>query len=65
MSNTETTTTNAPTHIAYHIREVKEKRYWNRIGVVWAHKDGDGFNIDFDCTPINGKVTVRVASEKK
>ena len=67
MSNTDTQTStgNAPTHIAYHVREGSQKGHWTRIGAAWAHKDGKGFNISLDCTPIDGKITLRIASETK
>jgi hypothetical protein len=58
-------TSKAPSHIAYHVRENDEKGYWTRIGAAWAHKDGKGFNIQVDVTPFSGRITLRVASEKK
>jgi len=63
---TDTSTSKAPTHIAYHVREGKEKGFFTRIGVAWANKDGQGFNIQLDgLVPLDGRITVRVASEKK
>jgi hypothetical protein len=65
MSNTDTQTSpKAPTHFAYQIREGSEKSYWLRIGAAWAHKDGAGFNIQLDCMPLDGKITLRAASDK-
>jgi hypothetical protein len=40
------------------------KGFWTRIGSAWAHKDGNGFNIQLESTPIDGHITLRVASEK-
>jgi hypothetical protein len=66
MSNTETeTTVKTPTHIAYQVREAKGKSYWTRIGATWAHKDSKGFNLQLDCMPLDGAVTLRIASEDK
>ena len=66
MSNQEAHTTKAPTHIAYHIREGSEKSYWTRIGAAWAHNDGNGYNIQMDgLVPVDGKITLRIASESK
>jgi hypothetical protein len=71
MSTTETTapaTSNRPTHVAYHVRERGEgkKSYWTRIGSVWIHGDEKGFNVQLDgLVPLDGRITVRVASEKK
>ena len=64
-SDTQTPGGNAPTHVAYQIRDGKDKGFWTRIGVAWAHKDGKGFNIQLECVPFDGKITVRVAAEKK
>ena len=65
MSNTETTTGKAPTHIAYQVREGSKTSYWTRIGAAWEHKDGKGFSIQLESVPLDGKVTLRAASEKK
>lgn len=57
----------APTHIAYHVRDSENggKGFWTRIGAAWPNADGKGFNIQFDLVPLNGRVTLRVAEEKK
>jgi hypothetical protein len=31
---------------------------------AWAHKDGNGFNIQLESAPIDGHITLRIASEK-
>jgi hypothetical protein len=54
-----------PTHIAYHVRNRQGgKGFWTRIGSAWAHKDGNGFNIQIETVPLDGRITLRVASEK-
>ena len=69
MSDTNTekaSTSKSPSHVAYQVRDNKAgKGYWTRIGSAWAHADGNGFNIQLECTPLDGRVTLRVASEKK
>ncbi len=67
MTNTENQTSsgNAPTHIAYQVREGGQKSYWTRIGAAWPHKDGNGFNIQLESIPLDGKITIRTASEEK
>lgn len=68
---TETTTTatgsKAPSHIAYHVPDREgRKAFWTRIGSVWPHADGKGFNIQLDgLVPLDGRITIRVATEKK
>ncbi len=63
--DTQTTAGNAPTHIAYQVREGSQKSYWTRIGAAWAHRDGKGFNLQLECVPLDGKVTLRIVSEDK
>jgi hypothetical protein len=63
-NETKSTASNSPAHIAYHVRNGKsEKGFWTRIGSAWQHSDGHGFNIQLDATPIDGRITLRVASE--
>jgi hypothetical protein len=56
-----------PTHVAYHVREGRngEKGFWTRIGAAWAHTDGKGFNVQLDVAPLDGRISLRVESEKK
>jgi hypothetical protein len=55
----------SPTHIAYHVRNREGgEGIWTRIGSAWAHKDGNGFNIQIETVPLDGRITLRVASDK-
>ena len=64
--NTNTATSKAPSHAAYHVRDSKSgKGYWTRIGSAWAHADNQGFNVQLEVAPLDGRITFRVASEKK
>ncbi len=67
MSQTKTNSSKSPSHIAYQVRDRGEgkKGVWTRIGSVWPHADGKGFNIQIDCVPLDGRVTLRVSSENK
>jgi hypothetical protein len=40
------------------------ERNWIRIGSAWAHTDGNGFNIQLETVPLDGRIPLRVASEK-
>jgi hypothetical protein len=61
----QTATSKTPSHIAYHVRNGNsEKGYWTRIGAAWAHADGNGFNIQIETLPLDGRITLRIASEK-
>ena len=66
MSNAENNTTGkAPAYIAYKERDGNKKAYFKRIGAAWPNKDGKGFNIQLDAIPLDGRVTLRLATEKK
>jgi hypothetical protein len=56
-----------PTHIAYQVRDRENgKGFFTRIGAAWQHRDGKGFNVQLDgLVPLDGRITLRVASETK
>ena len=65
-TNTSTTTSKAPSHVAYQVRDREgNKAFWTRIGAAWPHADGKGFNIQLEVVPLDGRVTLRVATEHK
>jgi hypothetical protein len=58
--------TKSPSHVAYQVRDRQGgKGFWTRIGAAWAHADGQGFNIQLDTVPLDGRITLRVATDKK
>ena len=63
--NTNATTSKHPSHVAYQVRDRGEKSYWTRIGTAWQHADKNGFNVQLECVPLDGRITLRVATEKK
>ena len=65
-TNTEAKTAKTPSHIAYQVRDREGKKaFWTRIGSAWAHNDGSGFNIQLESVPLDGRIVLRVATEKK
>lgn len=65
MSDTNNTS-KAPSHAAYQVRDREGKKsVWTRIGSAWAHGDGKGFGIQLDCVPLDGRITLRDATETK
>ena len=58
-------TKKSPSHVVYHVNDRGEKSYWTRIGAAWQHTDNKGFNVQIDCVPLDGRITLRIASEKK
>lgn len=60
------TASKSPSHVAYHVRDREGgKGYWTRIGSAWQHADGNGFNIQIESVPLDGRITLRVATESK
>ena len=65
-TSTSTTTNKTPSHVAYQVRDREGKSgIWTRIGSAWAHADGMGFNIQVEAVPLDGRITLRVPSDKK
>lgn len=58
-----------PTHTVYTVRDYKKGEEkdaeWLKIGVAWLHKDGKGFDLDLQATPIDGRAVVRLNDRKK
>ena len=68
MSDTKKseTTTKSPSHVAYQVRDREgQKGFWTRIGAAFAHADGKGFTIQVDAVPLDGRISLRVPSDKK
>jgi len=64
-STTNAAPSKAPSHVAYQVRNNDgQKGIWTRIGGAWPHSDGQGFNIQLDALPIDGRITLRIPSEK-
>ncbi len=66
MTDTTKSTSKLPTHAAYQVRDREGKKgIWTRIGSAWANADGKGFNIQLECVPLDGRVSVRLIEEKQ
>ena len=63
--NNPSSTSKAPSHIAYHVRDRKDAdAIWTRIGSAWQHADGKGINILIETLPLGGRISLRVPAEK-
>jgi hypothetical protein len=60
---------NKPAYYAYAVREretdEKKSNTWLNCGAAWLHKDGKGLNLELESLPINGRIVLRDASEKR
>lgn len=58
-------TPNRPSHYAYQVREGEnDKSYFNKVGAAWEHQDGQGYNIQLDSVPVDGRITLRTPQER-
>ncbi len=65
MTNNTNTSPRKISHVAYSVREREGKEAkWTEIGVVFAHKDGKGFDILCDVLPLSGRITIRAQEQK-
>jgi hypothetical protein len=60
---------NKPTHIAYVVIDPKEgsdkKAVWRKVGAVWPHKKGSGFDLVItDQLSVSGRIVCTEAKEK-
>ena len=54
----------SPTHRVYTvIRREGQDDYWLNIGLAFPHKDGKGFNIVLQASPLDGKIVCREIAE--
>ena len=57
-----------PVYHAYAVREFEKdgqkESCWTKVGVVFAHGDGRGFDIMLEAMPLSGRITVREPVEK-
>jgi hypothetical protein len=66
MTTETNKTTKKPAFIAYHVRNRDDQAegFWTRVGIAFPNADGKGFNILLDVIPLDGRITLRVPSEK-
>lgn len=57
----EQDTPKGPDYIAYTVRDRGQDKdaAWNRVGAAWSHRDGKGYDLQLDATPVDGRVTLR------
>ncbi len=52
-----------PSHEAFVVTGEGENAFWTKIGAVWPHEDGKGFNVDLIAHPVNGRLVIRTRKE--
>jgi hypothetical protein len=44
---------NPPALVAWHVSERgRGRKFWNRLGAAWAHKEGEGITLFLDAIPV-------------
>ena len=49
----------APDFLAWHVTNRGTKSFWNKVGAAWKHRDGQGYTIQLEVVPINGRIVLR------
>lgn len=56
---------NRPSHRVYAVRDRdNDDAFWTRIGSVFPHQDGKGFNVIFDALPVDGRAVLREVKDE-
>ncbi len=50
----------SPDLVAYNVRNVegREAGIWTRCGAAWKHPNGEGFNVQLDTFPLDGRLVL-------
>lgn len=56
---------NFPSHGVFVVENEGASAYWTRIGVAWAHADGEGLNVHLTAIPVGGRIVIRTRREKE
>ncbi|MCP3477470.1 hypothetical protein NLM33_45760 [Bradyrhizobium sp. CCGUVB1N3] len=52
-----------PSHEAFVVTGEGDSAFWTKIGGVWPHDDGKGFNVELVALPANGRLVIRERKE--
>ena len=65
QNKTQTSTVRKPLMLGYVVRPIGDgrKSHWSKIAAAWAHKDGEGYDIQFDALPVDGRLVLRTVKE--
>lgn len=60
-----TKNTTPPTHRIYAVtKNGKKGNYWQAIGALWPHADGEGFSVSLDYLPLNRDAEIVIRKPK-
>lgn len=58
---------NKPSHRVYLLKVDKDGKRFHlntAVGAAWPHKDGKGYDVFLEAVPVNGKLTMREATDQ-
>ena len=53
-----------PTHRLYRVVGEGKAATWTPIGAAWPNKDGQGFSLQCDAIPLQGRLVLRLITEQ-
>jgi len=53
-----------PTHRLYRVLGEGKAAIWTPIGAAWPNKDGQGFTLQCDAVPLQGRLVLRAITER-
>lgn len=64
-NNKKPTIGRRPTHAAWWVQKREGKKdEWKPIGLGWWHSDNKGVSVALDCTPLDGRIVLRLIEPK-
>lgn len=67
MTNTQTSEQGSgvkPSHRLYLVTGHGKSASWREIGAAWPNKDGQGFSLNCEAMPLQGRIVMRKITEK-
>ena len=52
-----------PTHEAFVVTGEGENAFWSKVGGVWPHDNGKGFNVELIALSFGGRLVIRERNE--
>lgn len=56
---------NTPSYGVFVVEGEGEKSFWTKVGCIWTHADGEGFNIQLSAVPLSGRLVARARKEEQ
>ncbi|MCP3385953.1 hypothetical protein NLM31_36755 [Bradyrhizobium sp. CCGUVB4N] len=56
--------TTPPSHRVYAVTKGKKGNFWQPIGAIWPHEDGEGFSMKLDYLPLNPDADIVIRKPK-